>query len=272
MCTGFACYHDRPLYAMNFDCWEVPLRMRLSSESIGPVLWFEADMGGGYLETAAMNWQGFFGNFQGNLSTRHQNVEPGPATISIAEVYRQSLKTADRIADLQTVIGNRTLVYPPVPPEWNMLHNLFADKHGQALVLETANARNEITAISQRYLVMTNFPVNEFRGLAWDSVYGAGDDRYKVACEYLEQASRVGIAEAFGLLMKTAQNTEGWKTLCSMVFDPLGLQVHFVIDQNFTDVFTIDIQDRTVTCTADRYPGELKLSFEGFAGLKRVNM
>jgi len=264
LCTGFACYTIHPLYAMNFDCWEVPLRMRLSSEGEMDVFWFEANMNGEFLETAAMNSKGFFSNFQGNLSARHKNVEAGPGTMTIAEVYRNSLRRCGQIADLNDLIGNRTMVYPPVPPEWNMLHNLFADKYGRALILETSEGHNEITEIAGSYLVMTNFPVNEFRNLALAEVAGAGDDRYKLACEYLTQHEEVGVEEAFALLQKTAQNTEGWRTLCSMVFDPIGLQVHFVLNQLFSRVFTFDMRERNLTPPVNDALAQANISFEGF--------
>lgn len=246
MCTGFACYIGRPLYAMNFDCWEVPMRMRLSRERDKQVLWFEADMGGKYLETAAMNSAGFFGNFQGNLSAKHKNIEPGPGTVTIADIYKDSLQNSGQIADLKNMIGSRTVAYPPVPPEWNLLHNLFADRYGSSLVLETSEGCNEITEIHGNYQVMTNFPVNEFRNAQLNDVAGAGDDRYKLACQYLAGHETVGVNEAFEVLAKTAQNTDGWKTLCSMVFDPIELKVYFALNQQFGDTFTIDMTNHNL--------------------------
>jgi len=263
MCTGFTCYLDRPLYAMNFDCWEVPMRMRISTEGDVDVFWFEADMNGEYLETAAMNSKGFFGNFQGNLSARHKNVEPGPGTMTIAEVYRNSLKTCEQIADLKDVIGACTVVYPPVPPEWNMLHNLFADRHGGSLVLETSDGHNEISDIRGSFQVMTNFPVNEFRDHPLAAISGAGNDRYKMACAYLEKSKNIDLPEAFGLLQKTAQNTDGWKTLCSMVFDPVDLKIYFVLNQQFGDVFTIDMKEHTVVSPRNDTLDKVNLLFEG---------
>ncbi|MDD3365094.1 MAG: hypothetical protein PHZ03_08955 [Syntrophomonas sp.] len=51
------------------------MRLRISQEGSIDVFWFEAAMNGHYLETAAMNSNGFFGNFQGNISGKHQNIE-----------------------------------------------------------------------------------------------------------------------------------------------------------------------------------------------------
>ncbi|MGE5390218.1 MAG: hypothetical protein ACM3PE_04055 [Deltaproteobacteria bacterium] len=240
--------------------------MRINSEDGMKVFWFEADMNGLYLETAAMNTHGFFGDFQGNLSARHKNIEPGPGTISIAEVYRNALRSCARITDLKDMIGDKTVVYPPVPPEWNMLHNLFADRFGGALVLETSDGHNELTDIDGKCLVMTNFPVNEFHSRPLTEVTGAGDDRYKTACEYLERHEDVGVNEAFVLLQKTAQNTAGWKTLCSMVFDPIALKVHFVLNQAFGEVFTVDIRERSLTPPGSAALTRASMSLEGFKG------
>lgn len=257
MCTSFACYIDRPLYAMNFDCWEVPMRMRLSEDG---VFWFEANMMGQYLETAAMNDKGFFGNFQGNLSARHKNVEPGPGTIGIDQVFRESLKTSESIADLRAVIGDKTVVYPPVPPEWNLLHNLFADRSGGSLVLETADCHNDITDISGNYMVMTNFPLGETKNRPLGEISGAGEDRFKLACEHLNSCNNFDVTAAFDLLQKAVQVTDQWKTLCSMVFDPVELQIHCVLDRQFGNIFTVNIKDGIITGDSS---SQLNLTFKG---------
>jgi len=265
MCTGFACYKGRPLYAMNFDCWEVPMRMRLSCAGDVDVLWFEANMGGAYLETAAMNSKGVFGNFQGNLSRHHQNVPPGPGTISIAHLYRESLQTCEKITDLKNLLGDRIVVYPPVPPEWNMLHNLFADKYGDSLVLETSQGHNEITGIDGHYQVMTNFPVHEFRNRPPAEIAGAGDDRYKLADTYLAEGEKIGVKDALEVLQKTAQNTTGWKTLSSMVFDPIELKVYFALDQKYADIYMVDMNERKLVSPGNIAQHPDNLIFEGLS-------
>lgn len=238
--------------------------MRISTEDNARVFWFEAEMNGSYLETAAMNSHGFFGNFQGNLSSKHKNIQPGPGKVGIDQVFRDSLRTGKQIADLKTIIGDRTVIYPPVPPEWNLLHNLFADKFGGSLILETSEGHNDITEITGKFMVMTNFPAGEFKNKPLAEISGAGDDRYKIAYEHLAEMRHCDVAAAFDLLKKTAQNTDGWKTLCSMIFDPNALKVHCVFNQQFEYVFTANIQDCTLEIPKDEVSEVLPCVFEGF--------
>lgn len=46
---------------------------------------------------------------------------------------------------------SKTIVYPPVPPEYNKLHNMFADKNGNAIILETAISKSGLPQTNKTY-------------------------------------------------------------------------------------------------------------------------
>lgn len=86
------------------------------------------------------------------------------ALAPVAELYRGALRNCATAGEVLALIGDRTVAYALVPPETNMLHNLFADAKGDAFVLESSEGRNGVTRISGTSLVMTNFPVDSLDG------------------------------------------------------------------------------------------------------------
>lgn len=242
MCTSIAVYKDKPIYAMNFDYWNVESRIRINNCNDVPVFFFEINQGGEFLETAGMNANGFFGNFQGNLSDKHKNIVPDSNCMTIDKFYRKFLNSAKSIDELTRVLDKKTIVYPPVPPEYNKLHNMFADKNGGAIIVETSNGKNDVTTIKDNFLVMTNFPVGEFKNEDYKTVFGIGSDRYKTAYEYISNIDiNFGIDNAFEILENTVQKEESFETLISMVFVPTELTIYISVKRDFKKIWKVDI-------------------------------
>lgn len=228
---------------MNFDFWDTDSRIRVNDES---TFLFEINLNGEFLETASMNQYGFFGNFQGNLSDRHKNIMPDSNSITIEELYRGSMKSAKSIDDFNRILDGKKVIYPPTPPEYNKYHNLFADRNGHALILESANGANDITTGCSDFMIMTNFPVGQYRGMSYKNVQGAGSDRYIKAYDYLLQHSDFNIENAFEILKNTAQKEDAWETLISMVFIPDEMTVYFALKRDFSKIFKTDMFQKTL--------------------------
>ncbi|MCR3757470.1 linear amide C-N hydrolase [Clostridium felsineum] len=247
MCTSAAVYKDKPMYLMNFDFFEVESRIRIEDKGDIPVFFFEINQGGQFLETAGMNTKGFFGNFQGNLSDSHKNIIPDKSCITIDKLYREFLNSDKSIEELLNVIKKKKVVYPPTPPEYNKMHNMFADKMGNAIVLETSDGENDITKIKDDFLVMTNFPVGQFKNINYKKVSGIGSDRYIKAYEYISNiGANFSIDNAFDILKSTAQKEKDFETIISMVFDPNELRVYISIRRQFEKIWMVDIRRKCV--------------------------
>lgn len=258
MCTSFVVYKNRPIYAMNFDLWESDARIRIDSGGSIPCFFYEVNHTGEFLETAGMNTKGLFGNFQGNLSDKHVNVIPDDSCIKVEQLYRQVMPSTDSLETVKKIIEQKTVIYPPIPPEYNKLHNMFADSQGNALILETADGKNDITVMDKDFLVMTNFPMGQFKDIAYTDIKGAGSERYITAYDALLKSNSFDIENAFELLAKTAQKEEAWETLMSMVFVPDEVSVYFAVKRNYNKVWKVDIEKN------------LLLSYRGFDSFKSM--
>lgn len=272
MCTSFAVYKEKPIYAMNFDYWEVDSRIRINDTKNISTFLFEINQGGEFLETAAMNTCGSFGNFQGNLSDKHVNVVPDLNCITIADLYRKFINSDQSVEEMDNILNKKTVLYPPIPPEYNKLHNMFADKNGNALVLESACGKNDITRIKDNnFLVMTNFPVGQFKNINYKDVSGAGSDRYIKAYEYISNIkTNFSIDNAFEILKSTAQKEEKWETIASMVFVPDELVVYVTVRRDFNKIWKVDINRKCI----EAFRGfENKMSINiGSSGVDIVNL
>ena len=245
MCTSFAIYKDEPIYAMNFDCWDVSAKIAVRQLGAGrTAFYFYCWFDNKYLETAAMNSDGFFGNFQENRSSCHKNIDAGSDSIRIEDLYLNCIKRCKSMDDWWKMLGDRTVRYHDVPPEIFRLHNLFADTRGNALVLETCEKKNAISGIRTQYLAMTNFPMWGQSYWEPEAVAGLGADRYMKASIGIERLSQQPQPEdVFGILQDVAQFDAGCKTLVSMVFFPTRAQVHVCLRRDFDNVFMVRICD-----------------------------
>jgi len=192
-----------------------------------------------------MNRHGLFANFQGNISPRHRNVEPGPGVLPVAELYRGALRSCATADEVLALIGDRTVAYAPVPPETNMLHNLFADAKGGAFVLESSEGRNSVTRIAGKGIVMTNFPVDSLEGRlpeeGEEDPSRPGLDRYGTLARSLEALGwPLRACDFLGILSGVTQARE-WETLASMVFDPLRAKVYVCAKRDFSRVWCADL-------------------------------
>lgn len=244
MCTSFAAYYTKPLYGMNFAIFETPLRLRIITGEGGiSIFYLDVFINGNYLETAAMNSNGLFGNVQENISERHTQIENGDNQITMEDLFYSALKKSAKISDIEEIIGSKKIKYKDVPSINYKLHNLFADKYGNAMIVETSNGENDITFIDGKHIVLTNFAVGQSKGKQYFEVAGAGDDRYKVTYDFIRRKNySFKLEDGFEILKRTHQDS----SLCSMMFDPLELEIFLCFNMDFSRTWKVKLLEKSM--------------------------
>jgi len=127
------------------------------------------------------------------------------------------------------------------------LHSMFADKHGDALVVEAGHEGNHIINKKDKFIVMTNFRINDFLNVAFQKVKGVGSERYKAAYNYLLQNSGSFCVDSGIKLLKSVVNKNpNWPTRCSFVFDPEQALVYVSLEGDFDKIWRVSIKKSTI--------------------------
>lgn len=262
MCTCFATYFDKPIYGMNMDDPERERRFKVTTLKCNKkcsdkgicakcilknnnVLRFHCQIknGNSFLENACMNSFGVFSNYQILVPNNEIKLEKPKSSIPIAKVFYQSQMYSKNIKDILKIIGNKT-IYNDFG---SGLHNMFADKNGNAIVLEASENGNEISFIKDNYIVMTNFPVYEFHEKHYTKAVGFGDDRYKIAHkEIISHKQNFDLMQGFNVLEKAKNTSEQCPTVCSMIFDPIELNVYITLFGIFDKIWKISIINNSI--------------------------
>lgn len=255
MCTGFVSYFGQPLYGMNFDFYQVPMRLRIWTEENTKIFAVESLIQDQWLENMAMNESGLFGNVQSNWTDQHLYIPPGPNQIPMIQMYRMMMRNARTVKDVMDIIGSKTIVHNTLPPdsELNKVHHLVADKYGNAMIIESKNYQNDITPMEEKYMVMANFPNGDFKGKHYSEVRHSneesrsGYDRYRSVSDYIwNHQDNFGLDNAFEALKIASGKAETWETLVSAIFDPLNLEVFLVIKRDFGHWWRVRIKEGTL--------------------------
>ena len=241
-CTSFAVYADsnRIFYGMNFDYPEV--EMKLSITDAGDVKFFhlEFNSGGGYSSTVGMNQNGFFSSCQMLYPEVNEWHYPGVDEITVGTLYYYSLMYCDSTQSVDDY-----LLAPPVEliHTYDLtLHDIFADKYSNAVVVEVGEPSHLITEIQDNFLIMANFPNNEFEGQPYTNVTGVGADRYKSAYAYIsDNIADFDFDDGIETLKRSIQSSGGYPTQCSFLFDPLNLEIYVIIKRDFEHVWKVDL-------------------------------
>ncbi|HVO74944.1 MAG TPA: T9SS type A sorting domain-containing protein [Ignavibacteriaceae bacterium] len=153
------------------------------------------------------------------------------------------------------------------------LHDFFADKYKRAYVLEVGADKNLITQIESDFMVMTNFPINQFAGKPLDQINGVGADRYKAAYQYI-QANKEHFAFDNGIetLKRTIQSAGDFKTQVSLLFNPINNEIYVILKRNFNKVWKVSLNEETI----ETYSGfdqfkKIALNSEGISGTELQN-
>jgi hypothetical protein len=246
-CTSFAVYVDsnRVFYGMNFDYPEV--EMKLSITQAGDARFFHLQFysGGNFASTTGMNDNGFFSSCQMLYPEVNEWHYPGVDEITVGTLYYYSL--------MYCIITQNVKDYLLAPPAELIhnygltLHDIFADKYGNAIVVEVGEPSHLITEIQDNFLVMANFPNNEFEGMPYTSVTGVGADRYKNAFKYIsDNIEDFDFDDGIETLKRAVQSTGGYLTQCSLLFDPINLEIYVIIKRDFDHIWKVDLSGNCV--------------------------
>jgi len=247
-CTSYSVSsgENKTLYGMNFDyqqnsrlCFliEPALQKKVFHMTFD---YYKGDIG---KMTVGMNTEGLFANMQLLYPSDYHGWKEGPNTNFFWEIYQESLKSFRSVKDVRVLLNERRLIQGVGVT----LHSMFADKHGDALVVEAGREGNSIINKKDKFIVMTNFPINDFVNVAFQEVDGVGSERYKAAYKYLIQNSGSFCVESGMKLLKNVLNTNpSFPTRCSFVFDPEQSMVYLSLEGDFEKIWRLSIEESTI--------------------------
>ena len=94
---------------------------------------------------------------------------------------------------------------------------------------------------------MANFSNGDFAGQNWKDVSGVGATRYRNAYQHiLDNYDSFDVQDGLNALKKAIQSSGGYKTQCSMVFDPENNEVYIVLHRNFNKIYKLSINNGTL--------------------------
>lgn len=242
-CTSYSVSsrENKVLYGMNFDYNPNSRLGFLIKPGIQKKVFhmaFDWDKGSKVV-TVGMNTEGLFANMQFLYPSDLSGWRQDPNTNFFWEIYEESLKSFGRVQDVRALLNERRLIQG----NGVTLHSMFADKYGDALVVEADHEGNNIVNKKDKFLVMTNFPISDFVNVAVQEVEGVGSERYKVAYSYLLQNSDSFCVVSGMKLLKNAVNTiPFFPTRCSFVFDPEQALVYLSLEGDFDKIWRVSIR------------------------------
>lgn len=254
-CTSFAVYCDETFYGMNFDYPDTEIRFTITPSGDLKVFQMEFWQEGDFVPTVGMNSAGLFGSCQMLFPEVPAAISPGADDIYLWQLYQESLLNFDSVEDVSEFISDKEVVH------WSVtLHDLFADVHGDAMVVEAGDEENVISRIADDFIVMTNFPNGDFAGQSCQDVEGVGADRYKIAYENIsDHIATFDVDRGLETLEKVVLSGE-FSTQASMVFDPEEGEIYIALKGDFTRIWRVSIADETIE------------TFSGFGRAERAKL
>ncbi|MBU7037421.1 MAG: hypothetical protein HXS52_05790 [Theionarchaea archaeon] len=242
-CTSFAVYADRTFYGMNFD-YDPSKDLMFCVTTMGDLkvfcmkLEWERDL---FVPIAVMNSQGLFCNVQMVFPGVPGKISEDSDEMEMTELLEAAMMLSS-CQDVASILHDHEMVTGMVS-----LHSLYADAYGDAMIVEVGQGDNLSTRIEGDFIVMTNFPCAEFAGEPYETVYGAGSDRYKTACRYLrDHAGAFDLEDGFSLLKSVVSHGTNASTRCSMLFDPGNNDVYLTLEGDFDKIWKISLLNETV--------------------------
>lgn len=257
MCTSFVVYADRPLYGMNFDFPDVELKFEIRSGQWGKGFYLCFLWDGRSPAVSGVNAAGLFSAAQILVAPFEVVTRADETLVSPSEVFTRALDTGQRVDDVLKILAGRRLGYTTERKG----HQLYADRFGEACVLEPGPERDLIYRYQGPFAVMANSPIRREMDRAARHRTRLGVDRYQVATQFLEgRWADFTWDDGFELLERTALCRGRFRTQCSMVCDPLAGQIYLTLGRNFKQVWKVHIQSAEVE------------SFSGFGQQRRLPM
>ena len=251
-CTSFAVYSNKTVYGMNFDFKPNLLQIfSISSEIQGKVFHLRPF---GFGEVAGMNMQGLFASCQMLIPEENPPATRSKNQISTWIFHKMVLSRFEQVPQAKDLLNNRQMAQAI----GTSLHNLVADRFGDAMVVETGETGNQITEIQDRYMVMTNFPIYQLKGKSYEDAEGIGSERYKIAHRYIRSNLKAFDTEKGMEVLKQAQSmSEIYPTRSSMVFDPYKKEIFICLEGNFDKIWKVSLVNQSIE------------TWRGFASFRR---
>lgn len=259
-CTSFAVYtNDKIFYGMNFDYSNVELDFSILHENSTKIFQANFIENGVSGVVCGMNNKGMFSSIQ----MLYPQVTNWPAQkLNEIDLYQAFISTLMNFDSLQQAItyldvtGTRVIHI-----EGLSLHDFFADIHKSAYVLEVGTDKNLLTKMENDFIVMTNFPNNQFEGKSLSEITGAGADRYKTAFQYIQNnKNNFNFENGIETLKRTVQSGGNFPTQVSFLCDPVNNEVYIILKRNFAQVWKLSIKDETIE------------TFAGFETYKKISI
>lgn len=254
-CTSFAVYSDKTVYGMNFDYLpDARLKFTIASSVQGNVFQMGSLVPFGFAQLVGMNSKGLFAACQMLFPEGSSPLEQSDNQISSGVFQHISLYRFENVSQVKNFLRERKVVHSIGAS----LHNLVADRFGEAMVVEVGDAENKITGIEDRYMVMTNFPNHQLQGKSYDEAEGMGAERFKIVHRYIKGNFKDFNIEKGIEVLKLAQNRSGtYTTRCAMVFDPDEKEIYICLENNFEKIWKVSLENQTIE------------TYRGFASFKR---
>jgi hypothetical protein len=251
-CTSFAVYSNRTIYGMNFDYTSDVRQMFAVSTGIqGNIFQFRPY---GFGDMAGMNMRGMFAASHGLIPEEKPPAVRSKNQISTWMFHQMVLSRFEKVEQVRQFLENRQVVQSI----GTAMHNLVADKYGDAMVVEAGENGNRISKIMDRYIVMSSFPYYQLKGKSYDGAEGDGADRFKTAHQYIKsKINGFNIEKGLEVLKGVRNSSKEFPTRCSMVFDPERKEIYISLEANFDKIWKVSLENRTIE------------TYRGFASFKR---
>lgn len=243
-CTSFVVYGQEPVYGMNFDWYPTEIQF-FQMEEVEDFFSFTWKYKGRAVGNVMM-MDGLFFTSQELRPTeegkRQNALLPNELLIGdlLNEIFSRKAKDPSfGVEEAVKLLAGKKLVQD----QEFCMHSMLAESGGKAVVFETGAEENEITPMSGRFMVFTNFPIHQFKDLPYDEVKGPGAERYKTAWAHIEKNfDSFNLEHALEALKKTAQSN----TRISMVLLPQQHLVYFALDRDFSRLWVADLEEKTI--------------------------
>jgi hypothetical protein len=256
-CTSFTVQGKKKMYGMNFDYPNVELRFVITHTNNRKIFQAQFIENNGASAICGMNDGGVFSSIQ----MLYPQVTTWPARkpneITLFDAYFSVLSSFDTLQQAYQIIDSAGIKVIHIPQ--SSLHNFFADKYGNACVLEVGAEKNLLTKVANNFMVMTNFPINQFVGTPLGNINGVGADRYKTAFQYIQtHQADFDLDHGIAALQGTVQSTGEFPTQCSLVFDPELNEVYIIVRRDFTKIWKVSLANETIE------------TYRGFSQAKKI--
>lgn len=257
-CTSFAVYNGSPLYGMNFDYPDVPIRFTIQEYGDLKVFQMEFRDQTQFVPTVGMNSSGLFSSSQ-MLFPEQPSFRGSDDFMNLWQLFRAGLYRHHNVAQVLALIEDYQIITSDLT-----LHDLFADPTGEAVIVEVIDQQEELTQITGEYIIMTNFPVSSIQGQSISEIEGAGADRYRIADRIIqENLDDFQVDTGFQILEEAALRGD-FSTQASMVFDPIKQEIYIVLNRNFGKIWIASLVDNNIrTWRGFSGQGSLPLDYHG---------